>query len=100
MALSRRRLLTSAGIGAAGIGLGAGGYLVGQNEAEAAEAETMGAVAWSFLGIRRSKDHERDMKRLNPLHVVLAALLGVALFILFLAALVHFATSALGPSSH
>ena len=60
--------------------------------------QTMGAVAWSFLGIRRSKDHERDVKRLNPLHVVLAAVLGVVLFVLFLAALVHFATTALGPS--
>ncbi|MBA3867314.1 MAG: twin-arginine translocation signal domain-containing protein [Solirubrobacterales bacterium] len=28
--ITRRRLLASAGIGAAGIGLGAGGYLVGQ----------------------------------------------------------------------
>lgn len=33
--ISRRRLLASAGIGAAGIGLGAGGYLVGQGTAEA-----------------------------------------------------------------
>jgi deferrochelatase/peroxidase EfeB len=44
MALSRRRLLASAGLGAAGIGLGAGGYLVGHNDAEAAEAEGAGAV--------------------------------------------------------
>lgn len=44
MPLSRRRLLTSAGIGAAGIGLGAGGYLVGHNDAEAAEPVTTGAV--------------------------------------------------------
>jgi deferrochelatase/peroxidase EfeB len=44
MPLSRRRLLTSAGIGAAGIGLGAGGYLVGHNDAEAAEPVTTGSV--------------------------------------------------------
>jgi deferrochelatase/peroxidase EfeB len=44
MPLSRRRLLTSAGIGAAGIGLGAGGYLVGHNDAEAAEPVTSGSV--------------------------------------------------------
>jgi deferrochelatase/peroxidase EfeB len=44
MALSRRRLLASAGIGAAGIGLGAGGYLVGHDAAEADAAETTGAV--------------------------------------------------------
>ena len=34
--LTRRRLLTSAGVGAAGIGLGASGYLVGRDSAEAA----------------------------------------------------------------
>jgi deferrochelatase/peroxidase EfeB len=44
MPLSRRRLLTSAGLGAAGIGLGAGGYIVGHNDAEAAEVEGTGAV--------------------------------------------------------
>jgi len=46
MPLSRRRLLTSAGIGAAGIGLGAGGYLVGHNDADAAEPEGTGRVAF------------------------------------------------------
>jgi deferrochelatase/peroxidase EfeB len=35
--ITRRRLLTSAGLGAAGIGLGAGGYLVGENAAEASD---------------------------------------------------------------
>ena len=44
MALSRRRLLTSAGIGAAGIGLGAGGYLVGHDAASADAAESTGTV--------------------------------------------------------
>jgi deferrochelatase/peroxidase EfeB len=44
MPLSRRRLLASAGLGAAGIGLGAGGYIVGHNDAEAAEVEGTGAV--------------------------------------------------------
>jgi len=44
MPLSRRRLLASAGLGAAGLGLGAGGYLVGHNDAEAAEADATDAV--------------------------------------------------------
>jgi deferrochelatase/peroxidase EfeB len=41
--VTRRRLLTSAGLGAAGLGLGAGGYLVGQESAEAS-AEGTGSV--------------------------------------------------------
>ena len=42
--ITRRRLLASAGIGAAGIGLGAGGYLIGQETAEASEGEGTGTV--------------------------------------------------------
>jgi deferrochelatase/peroxidase EfeB len=42
--LSRRTLLKSAGVGAAGIGLGAGGYLVGQDAAEASSGEGTGSI--------------------------------------------------------
>jgi deferrochelatase/peroxidase EfeB len=42
--ITRRRLLASAGIGAAGVGLGAGGYLIGQDTAEASEGEGTGSV--------------------------------------------------------
>jgi deferrochelatase/peroxidase EfeB len=42
--LTRRRLLASAGVGAAGIGLGAGGYLIGQEAAEASEGSGTGTV--------------------------------------------------------
>jgi deferrochelatase/peroxidase EfeB len=45
--LSRRRLLTSAGVGAAGLGIGGAGYLVGQETAEAS-AEGTGTV--EFFG--------------------------------------------------
>ena len=44
MPLSRRRLLATAGLGAAGVGLGAGGYLVGHDAASADAAETDGTV--------------------------------------------------------
>jgi len=44
MALSRRRLLTAAGLGAAGVGLGAGGYLIGHDAAEADATESTGSV--------------------------------------------------------
>jgi deferrochelatase/peroxidase EfeB len=41
--ITRRRLLASAGVGAAGLGLGAGGFVVGQEAAEA-KAEGTGTV--------------------------------------------------------
>jgi hypothetical protein len=52
--------------------------------------QTFRAVAWSFLGIRRSADHEQDVKKLHPIHVVIAAVLGAAVFVVFLVVLVHF----------
>ena len=61
---------------------------------KAAFGQTARAVAWSFFGIRRSKDHEQDVKNLNPIHVVIAAVLGAAVFVVFLVVLVHFITTA------
>ena len=52
--------------------------------------QTFRAVAWSFMGIRKSADHEQDVKKLNPIHVVIAAVIGVAIFVAFLVLLVHF----------
>jgi len=42
--LSRRRLLSAAGVGAAGLGLGGAGYLVGQETAEASSGSGTGSV--------------------------------------------------------
>ena len=56
--------------------------------------QTFRAVAWSFLGIRRSADHEQDVRKLNPIHVVIAAVLGAAVFVLALVLLVHFVNGA------
>jgi hypothetical protein len=50
---------------------------------------TLRAVAWSFLGIRKGSGLEQDMQQLNPLHVVLVALVVVALLVGGLIALVH-----------
>ena len=48
---------------------------------KASPLHTLRAVAWSFLGIRRAKDYEDDVARLNPVHVVIAGLIGAALFV-------------------
>jgi len=44
--ISRRSLLKSAGVGAAGIGLAGSGYLVGQESAEASSGDGTGSVAF------------------------------------------------------
>ncbi len=50
--------------------------------------QTVGAVAWSFFGVRRAADYERDAQRLNPKHVVIAGVVGAVLFIAVLVMLV------------
>lgn len=50
---------------------------------------TVRAVAWSFLGIRKGSGLEDDMRQLNPLHVVITALVVVALVVAGLITLVH-----------
>jgi hypothetical protein len=39
------------------------------------------AVAWSFFGIRKGSDYEKDVNQLNPKHVIVAGLLAAALFV-------------------
>jgi hypothetical protein len=55
--------------------------------------QTISAVAWSFFGVRRGKDHENDMAKLNPVHVLIAGVLGAALFVLMLVLLVRWVIS-------
>jgi hypothetical protein len=50
---------------------------------------TVKAVAWSFLGIRQNRASQEDMARLNPVHIVVVALVAVALFVGALVALVN-----------
>ncbi len=42
---------------------------------------TMKAVFWSFLGIRKKSDYEKDAAQLNPVHVIIAAVIGALIFI-------------------
>ena len=50
---------------------------------------TLLAVVWSFFGVRKSKDLERDLSELNPLHLVVAGVLVAALFVGALIVLVN-----------
>lgn len=54
---------------------------------------TMKAVFWSFFGVRRKSDYESDSQRLNPVHVIIAGLIGAGLFIAGLVLLVKLVVS-------
>jgi hypothetical protein len=47
--------------------------------------ETVKAVLWGFLGVRRNVDFQRDVARLNPIHLLVA---GVAMALVFVATLI------------
>jgi hypothetical protein len=51
--------------------------------------QTMIAVFWSFFGVRKKSDYERDAATLNPVHVVIAGVIGAALFVLILILIVR-----------
>ena len=50
-------------------------------------------VLWSFLGIRKRTDYERDAVTLTPLQVIVAGIIGAVIFVLSLVLLVRFITS-------
>ena len=51
------------------------------------------AVFWSFLGIRKRAEYEKDAVRITPLQVVVAGIIGAAVFVLSLVMLVRYITS-------
>ncbi|WP_280154537.1 DUF2970 domain-containing protein [Piscinibacter sp. XHJ-5] len=51
--------------------------------------QTLRAVAWSFFGVRKSAEYEKDVSQLNPVHVIIAGVIGAVLFIVLLVVLVN-----------
>jgi hypothetical protein len=43
--------------------------------------QTARAVLWSFFGVRRRSDYEKDATQLNPVYVIVAGLVAAALFV-------------------
>nr|WP_183405733.1 DUF2970 domain-containing protein [Herbaspirillum sp. SJZ102] len=48
----------------------------------------MKAVFWSFFGVRKKSDYESDAARLNPVHVLVAGVIGAAIFVAVLVVIV------------
>jgi hypothetical protein len=59
----------------------------------ASPLQTMRAVAWSFLGIRRSSGYAQDVQKLNPVHVVIGGVAGAAVFVGTIVLLVRWVVS-------
>ena len=54
---------------------------------------TVRAVAWSFFGVRKRSDLDKDVEELNPVHVIVAAVIGAMLLVAGLLALVSWVLS-------
>jgi hypothetical protein len=50
---------------------------------------TLRAVAWSFFGVRKGSEYEKDVGQLNPLHVIAAGVIAAVLFVVALVLLVN-----------
>jgi Protein of unknown function (DUF2970) len=49
-------------------------------------------VFWSFFGVRKSKDHDADAAVLTPVQVIVAGIIGAALFVFCLIMVVRYVT--------
>ena len=54
---------------------------------------TLKAVLWSFAGIRKNSEYQNDLQKLNPIHIVITAVVVVMLMIGGLIGLVNFVVS-------
>jgi len=59
------------------------------NEPRPSLLQTVKAIAWSFIGIRKGSASQHDLARVNPLHLIAAGIAGAVLLVAALAALVH-----------
>jgi hypothetical protein len=71
----------------------AGGDLKDAVRRKGSFLQTLRAVAWSFFGVRKSADYEKDVNQLNPVHVIIAGVIGAVLFIVLLLVLVNWVLS-------
>lgn len=60
-----------------------------QQRPNATALQAARAVFWSFFGVRKSADYDRDAVRLTPGQVIAAGLIGAALFIATLLGVVY-----------
>lgn len=55
--------------------------------------DTLKAVSWSFLGIRKNSEYQKDLQKLNPIHIVITAVVLVMIMVGSLIGLVNFVVS-------
>ena len=54
--------------------------------------QALGAVFWSFLGVRKGRDYDEDARNLKPHQVIIVGLASALIFVLVLYGIVHLVT--------
>lgn len=67
--------------------------MAGEAPRKATFAEVAKAVFWSFFGVRKKKDYTSDSASISPVQVIVAGIVGAALFVLTLVMVVKLVTS-------
>ena len=60
-----------------------------QPERKGSLIRTVQAVLWSFIGLRKNADYQKDIEKLNPFHIMGVGIAAALLFVLGLIALVN-----------
>ncbi|WP_066255770.1 DUF2970 domain-containing protein [Hydrogenophaga flava] len=51
------------------------------NQRKGSITDTIKAVLWGFLGVRRQADYQRDITRLNPIHLMVVGVVMALAFV-------------------
>jgi hypothetical protein len=65
----------------------------GEKRAKGTFLQAMKAVSWAFFGVRKQSDHDNDAETLSIGQVVIAGILGAAIFVACILMLVKLVTS-------
>jgi hypothetical protein len=57
--------------------------------------QTLKAIAWGMLGVRKGSGYQDDMSKLNPVHLIVAGLLCGVIFVASLVLVVRWAVASL-----
>jgi hypothetical protein len=50
---------------------------------------TVRAVAWSLIGLRKGSEYQKDIEKLNPVHIIIVGLVAIFLLVVGLIGLVN-----------
>ena len=59
------------------------------HERNGALLRTVRAVAWSLIGLRKGSEYQKDIEKLNPVHIIVVGLSALFLLVVGLIVLVN-----------